>query len=719
MKQHIVFLFIIIFFSLGCTDIVPPSKNAITLNCGIYLGESTKSIPLQENEIKDICIFLYNRDGILADCAYSTSTEVQLRFNKGEDYSVYAVANCGNIAEGCSLIKESDIKALSLFIRDPDKVSDRYGHVPMCYSSLYPISLKDGSVLNIPFRRCVLKINIKVDLSKLENIEQFEVTSVSIRNIPRRISLFAPSKSNSEEESFIDGKTMDGEDISPLFTSGVSFYMFENLQGNLLPNNTEVSKKVFQKGSPYEKICTYAELSVNYRSKEKYGEGIKYRFYLGNDLYKNFDLTRNNNYDVVVTPEKSGINEESWRIEQSNIKYLVTEIRVEPKTLFIAKLGETKKIHGVIVPSFAENRKIIWHSTDTEIADVSSEGYVTSISEGICHIVASSSDGTDLKDSCKITVSPLSISIPDKCFTWEGYTDTIIPAISNPDAVSLPVKWEVIKGIENVSIGENGEITGLKRGEAAIKVSFADYPDINDSKKIQIKAAVSINPAPYFELANYSLWPSKKDAFLPSSAQLNVEKAPNASLRWIVKRYGGAQRNDITVSPDGLITLGKNASGHYTIEAKASTGEFYSDYACADVYYYLIYQDALHIIDGTVQDNGRFCDITVSMGTRWYENKIPNGIFTEMLSKKVIVDSRDTSFQRFGIGSLYIKRETFSSIPYTGDIKESAYNALTPLSCAFETAGNYGNAATFRYDSGESNYYYLVKEGSFSDSPSL
>lgn len=596
----------------------------------IIEGDNTKTA-IKTDEISDINIFIYGEDGILADCGYSTAPTISLSYYKESRYHIYAIANVGNITENNLLIYENGIKSYSLLISSYSGMADHLGRIPMCYYSNSYISI--DKTLSIPLTRCISKVNLKIDTTMLSGVDIFDIISVSIKNLPRKLSLFTASKCGSADEILPDGDTKTGNALVGITSSGITFYTFENMQGTLLGENDKQSGKTFPESSIYQKICTYIEVSVNYRSKTMYGEGVKYRFYLGNDCTSNFDIVRNRCYNITMAPYDSGINEDSWRIDTSNLKQLPP---------------------------------------------------------------------------------PASISIPSDFSTYEGYSSTIIPTITPEEDSVLPLVWSIKNGKEYASVSQNGNITGIKRGKAEISVYFLDYPGISTSQEIEIKPAVTIS-TPYLEMMNYSLWPEMKDSGYPSTAKLNVDAAPNADIEWIIKRYGG-QRNDINVTSGGYITLGAKASGHYTIEAKASTGDYYSGYACADVYYYLMYQDILHVSNGEMAEDGT-CNVTVSMGTRWHDGRLPSGTFREMLSKKIIIDSRDGYYTTNIVGGQYITQETFLGLTFDTDYKTSAYKGLKPLSYAFSTVGSFGVSAMFRYDTGDWNYYFVKKEGGFYNDP--
>ena len=72
------------------------------------------------------------------------------------------------------------------------------------------------------------------------------------------------------------------------------------------------------------------------------------------------------------------------------------------KTNYTFNKAETIKINPVITPSKA-SKKLIWTSSNTKVAIVSSDGKVTPVGKGTCKITATTTDGTNLSSSCNIT----------------------------------------------------------------------------------------------------------------------------------------------------------------------------------------------------------------------------------------------------------------------------------------------------------------------------
>ena len=86
------------------------------------------------------------------------------------------------------------------------------------------------------------------------------------------------------------------------------------------------------------------------------------------------------------------------------IPNFVTGITVSPNRLAL-NVGETANLTAIITPDTAENKNVIWSSSDTDIATVA-DGVVTAKTPGVAMIIVQSEDG-GYKDFCVVRVASL------------------------------------------------------------------------------------------------------------------------------------------------------------------------------------------------------------------------------------------------------------------------------------------------------------------------
>ena len=85
------------------------------------------------------------------------------------------------------------------------------------------------------------------------------------------------------------------------------------------------------------------------------------------------------------------------------VKQPVTSIKLS-KTSISLNEGKTYSLKTSIAPKNADNKAVVWKSSNTKIATVSSKGIVAAKSAGTATITATAKDGSGKKSSCKVTI---------------------------------------------------------------------------------------------------------------------------------------------------------------------------------------------------------------------------------------------------------------------------------------------------------------------------
>ena len=88
---------------------------------------------------------------------------------------------------------------------------------------------------------------------------------------------------------------------------------------------------------------------------------------------------------------------------------LVTDITVSPATLTLEP-EETQTLTATVLPSDATNKQLTWSSDKTDVATVDQDGNVIAVAEGECTITATSTDGSEVKGTCEVTVKSKGIN---------------------------------------------------------------------------------------------------------------------------------------------------------------------------------------------------------------------------------------------------------------------------------------------------------------------
>lgn len=119
------------------------------------------------------------------------------------------------------------------------------------------------------------------------------------------------------------------------------------------------------------------------------------------------------NKNGVITAKKRGkcniiatMNDGSGKTAKCSItvNQLVTKITLSKKEITLSKKGKTKQLKSTAKPTNANKPKIKWTSTNTSIAKVNQNGFVTAKKKGTCYIKATATDNSNTTAKCKVTV---------------------------------------------------------------------------------------------------------------------------------------------------------------------------------------------------------------------------------------------------------------------------------------------------------------------------
>lgn len=195
----------------------------------------------------------------------------------------------------------------------------KYG-IPCC--GKYPnADIKSGAKFNIEISRLFAKVSVTVDHSGMSGNEgEFSNVSLHIRQANARLMPFAESGSVAAGRQDI----LPGSDYESPMKDGMkdtfSLYVPENRLGTLLPANRDPSGKTDDAlraavGTVAD-LATYMEFSSTIdKSAGGFGGDVKYRFYLGENPYSNFDIVRNNHYFINLKFNVDSVFDPGWKVD--------------------------------------------------------------------------------------------------------------------------------------------------------------------------------------------------------------------------------------------------------------------------------------------------------------------------------------------------------------------------------------------------------------------
>ena len=195
---------------------------------------------------------------------------------------------------------------------------------------------------------------------------------------------------------------------------------------------------------------------------------------------------------------------------------------------------ENLQLTATVLPSFVENKNVIWSSDNTNVATVSNTGYVTAVAEGTAHITATSvADGTK-SATCTVKVVGSITSA-----TWYGYS-TVSPqegltaytySITRGTDHKLTFKMTTDKNVVGYVSGIEGDVTGAFGGYDAEHHTgtFTTAGTYTDGAVLHLRltfASASYGAPEY----NFSYTVGDENDPLPQAVAVDEKKDNNAIL---------------------------------------------------------------------------------------------------------------------------------------------------------------------------------------------
>lgn len=283
------------------------------------LPYGTKSSYTSEdlNKITNLHIVVYHEGTLLQEyCRYFSPVEnVRMTFPGDKDgFNIYMVANMGEID---APENESDMSTFMYLVSSYDD----FQRVGFPMANVFNNYTK-GSQTRFTVKRFVGQYDVTVGISAAD--AEYTVKDMLIYNCALDIYPFATTDIPATRfKTLPDGTRAPGDHLSSADITKanngetISLYFLENLQGELMPGNTDPKKKVPDNIDPptLRDNCTYIEVVADIKTPAgQYNDG-KYRFYLGSNATTDFSIRRNTLYYASLDFAQNMVTEEGWRIE--------------------------------------------------------------------------------------------------------------------------------------------------------------------------------------------------------------------------------------------------------------------------------------------------------------------------------------------------------------------------------------------------------------------
>lgn len=386
----------------GCADAIAPSATGEGPLLRLELVDGnphTKGETINGTLVEDLNIYLFNSEGVPVFQKYFPDGNFlpqTLEYSKGDKFSVYALANWG-VEHAVS--SEQEIAALEYAAQNVASLMDERCADVLCGKmDNVAFPLPDGK-LAVPVRRIVGKITLVCDLSGIDEGVSLQVQKVTLKNAPVGTLLFADNVA----QEVATAAVLEGDALSTLEGEGVDFYLFENMQG-YIGDLQENKSKANMLSDGQKMVCSYVELECRVVTDTRRGT-VVYRFYLGTD-HSDCNVPRGT-VQTVTVKFKGAVShtENSVSVDNSGLGYRAASISLSPSALeYYQKKQFTCQYTITVYPANADDKRVIWGSTNEAVATVDQNGLMTSRGKGRCYIYARSVDRPEVEGTASVYI---------------------------------------------------------------------------------------------------------------------------------------------------------------------------------------------------------------------------------------------------------------------------------------------------------------------------
>ena len=280
-----------------------------------------------------------------------------------------------------------------------------------------------------------------------------------------------------------------------------------------------------------------------------------------NDVFVNATLH-------VVYGHEQAYKADAWWKRFSNVEGCdapsddeVTSV-VLNQTELTMKPDDTIQLTATVYPANAANKKLVWTSSNDDVAMVTDEGFVLAMAEGEADITATSAENSSIKAVCHIkvenekepVVTIVGIKFEESPVTISMGDTKKLNVIFNPvDATNKQLEWKSTK-TSVVDVDQEGNIIGVSEGKAIITAKTTDGSNLTINCVVTVVPATGIND---ITIGNVKL--------IVENRRLKVEGLAENDIIQVVD-YAGST---IYRGTDHEVYL--NTSGVYIVKVKGKT----------------------------------------------------------------------------------------------------------------------------------------------------
>lgn len=229
------------------------------------------------------------------------------------------------------------------------------------------------------------------------------------------------------------------------------------------------------------------------------------------------------------------------------VRQPLLSITLNPKSITL-NAGQTYDgLSLTYYPTTADNKSIIWQSSNPEVVTVDSQGKVNAIQGGEAKIIVMSVENNNIKDECTVTVLQPTTGISldkSEIEIIEDESIQIIATVLPENATNKSVNW-TSSDISVAMVSPDGTVYALKAGQATVMATTIDGGFVALCK-VTVRSKT-------IQISNIELSSNSESIAVGETLQLNAIISPdNASNKTII--WTSTNSTIASVNASGLVT---------------------------------------------------------------------------------------------------------------------------------------------------------------------
>lgn len=193
---------------------------------------------------------------------------------------------------------------------------------------------------------------------------------------------------------------------------------------------------------------------------------------------------------TTTTVPKTSNNTEPSSTPSPSTPVAVSGVALNKKVATV-NVGKKVTVKATVTPANADNKTLVWTSSNTKIATVSN-GVVKGVKAGRVIITAKTTDGSNISATCTVTVKQpvTSISLSKKATMYTGKKLTLKAKVNPANASNKALTWKS-SNTKIAKVASNGVVTGVKAGTVKITATAKDGSRKSATCTVTVRQSVS------------------------------------------------------------------------------------------------------------------------------------------------------------------------------------------------------------------------------------